>query len=169
MMELTARLACRLKPVRYICGDNRFDPYQIARLARSEEVDQYSALSSVKIARPFTGYQLLEMVNRLDDTPSDELLIISGVCSQFYDDDIPLLDAARLFYRMLWRLIEHSRNGRQMLIVQGDIRPPARRAYFLRDLCRLSDVVLELSSENTFTIERRLRVGLPQLYNKSLT
>lgn len=163
MMEITARAACRRKPVRYICGDNRFDPYAIARFARLAGVDSYSVLDSILIARAFTAYQLVELVERLDNTPSNECLIISGPCSSFYDEDIPLIDAARLFYRMLWRLVDYSRSGKQVLMVQCYATPPARRAYFLTDICRLSDVVLQLSGEHTFTIERRMRLLLPQV------
>jgi hypothetical protein len=50
-LELVARSACEGQRVLFICGDNRFDPYHIARKARAADLDDDEVLSSILIAR----------------------------------------------------------------------------------------------------------------------
>src|SRR2546421_13078832 len=61
-----SRTVCEGKQVRIVCGDNRFDPYAIARFAKYRGVRPEAALRSILIARAFTAYQLVELVTRLD-------------------------------------------------------------------------------------------------------
>lgn len=159
---VTARAACERRPVRFICGDNRFDPYAVARFAKSKGVRPEAALRSVLIARAFTAYQLSELVSRLDPSTAD-LVVISGPCSTFFDEDVSFVDAARLFYRMLWRAAELAGSAMTLMLAQTDMPASTRRAYFLADLSRACDVVLRLSGNHTFALENRRRVALPYL------
>jgi hypothetical protein len=161
--QLTARLAVMQKRVVFVCGDNRFDPYEVARIARAKGVAPTDALRSILIARAFTVYQLVELVRRLPQAPEHDLVIISGLCSTFFDEDVSILDAARLFYRVLWQLAELSRGGMMILISQPEAAVAGRRAHFLADLCRNSDVVLRLTEEHSFTLERRRILAVPRL------
>ncbi len=153
---VTARAACERRQVRFICGDNRFDPYAVSRFARSRKLRPEAALRSILVARAFTAYQLSELVNRLDPSLSD-LVIISGPCSTYFDEDVSIIDAARLFYRALWRIVELASGGMTLLLVQSEMPASTRRAHFLTDLCRASDVVLHLTGQHTFSIENRHR------------
>jgi hypothetical protein len=162
-MQITARAACEKKRVLFICGDNRFDPYAVARYARSKGERAEDVLRSILVARAFTAYQLVELITRLDPDPWSDFVIISGPCSTFLDDDVPIVDAARLFYRVLWRIVELARRGMALLLAQGRTTSGTRRAYFLSDLCRASDVVLRIGGERSFTLERRNRTSLPLL------
>lgn len=160
---VTARAAGERQQVRVICGDNRFDPYAIARFAKSKGVRPAAALNAIRIARAFTAYQLVELINRLTPDAPGDLVVISGPCSTFLDEDVPLVDAARLFYRALWRISELAGDGMTLLIAQSEIPANTRRAYFLTDLCRACDVVLRLDGEHTFALENRRRAALPYL------
>jgi hypothetical protein len=162
-LRITAGAACLNHRVRFICGDNRFDAYAIARLAKIAGVRAEIALSSIQIARAFTAYQLVELVERLEPDRGDDLIVVSGPCSPFFDEDLSHTDAARLFYRTLWRCVELARGGMKILLVQGKTAACQRRGYFLTDLSRLSDVVLRFNGETTFTLERRKRLSLPQI------
>jgi hypothetical protein len=154
-MHIAAHAACKRNRVVFICGDNRFDPYAISRAAKAMGARPEDALRAIRIARAFTAYQLSELVDRLGAGSGEDFVVISGPCSTFFDEDVPLVDAARLFYRMLWRVVELARGGRTMLLVQGAADASARRAYFLTDLCRVSDVVLRLGGRHSFTLEQR--------------
>jgi hypothetical protein len=160
---VTARAACERRQVRFICGDNRFDPYSVSRLAKSKGVRPEAALSSILIARAFTAYQFTELVARLPAGATADLVVISGPCSAFFDEDLSIVDAARLFYRALWRMVELANSGMTLLLVQSQMPAGTRRAYFLTDLCRASDVVLRLGGEHTFALENRRRLALPYL------
>lgn len=152
--RVISRAVCRGKQVRFICGDNRFDPYAVARFAKQNKKRPQDAMRSILIARAFTAYQLAELVNRLDPAaPPHGVTIISGPCSLFIDEGVRIVDAARLFYRMLWRLVELSRSGMPLLLAQGPVPADAGRAYFLTDLCRVSDVILKYDALHTFTLE----------------
>ncbi len=161
-VHLTARAACDRKEVFFICADNRFDPYVISRQAKAASIKPEEALSRVLIARTFTAYQFTELISRLDPEYTG-LVVISGPLAPFYDDDLSGTDAARLFYRTLWRLVELSRQGMTLLLAEANQLPNARRAYLLRDLCRAANTVLHLDGQSSFILEHRSRVALPYL------
>jgi len=156
-----ARAVCERQTVKIICGDNRFDPYAVARFARLKGVRPEAALSSILIARAFTAYQLVELVERLDSP--NRLVLITGPCSTLFDEDVLFVDAARLFYRLLWRLVELARHGMTLMLVQREAPQTPRRAYFLKDLCAAADVVLNCDGVHTFRLEQRSRIALPRL------
>jgi hypothetical protein len=162
-MYVTARAACENRAVRIICGDNLFDPYAISSFAKRMRVRPEDALRSIRIARAFTAYQLAELVSRLDSAAPQDLVVISGPCSTFFDDDVPYVDAARLFYRVLWKIVELARGGMTLLMVQGRMPTSNRRAYFLTDLSRASDVALHFGGVHTFRLEHHGRAALPRL------
>lgn len=159
---VTARFACERKTVRIICADNRFDAYAVARMARFKGITARDALNSIKVARAFTAYQLVELVRDLNPHLPDSVILISGVCSPFFDEDLSLVDAARIFYKTLWRLVELGRGGMTLLLTQP--APPAnmRRAYFLKDLCRACDITMSFDGKHSFTLEHRRRISLPR-------
>ena len=159
--HVIARSVCERRQVRFVCGDNQFDPYAVSRFAKRAGVRPEDALRRVLIARAFTAHQFAELVSRLNPDASNDLTVISGPCSAFFDEDMSSVDAARLFYRMLWRVVELARSGMNLLLVQGQVPQGARRAYFLKDLYRASDVVLNFGGQ-TFTLERRGRMALPR-------
>jgi hypothetical protein len=163
-LRITAGAACLNHRVRFICADNHFDAYGIARLAKLAGVRAELALGSIQIARAFTAYQLVELVERIEPESDDDLIVVSGPSSPFFDEDLSHTDAARLFYRTLWRCVELAKSGMKILLVQGKTAACERRGYFLRDLSRLSEVVLRFSGETTFTLERRNSTTEPILY-----
>lgn len=150
-----AEVACEGSEPLFLCGDNRFDPYAIARYARSRGVRAEDALRRVLIARAFTGFQFDELIARLDPAKVAGPVIVSGICAAFLDEDMTHNDAARLFYRTLWRLREVAEAGLAMLWTESGAVARTRRAYFLADLTRAADFVFHLDAEHTFRIEMR--------------
>ena len=159
-LEVTAQRACDRLPVRIVCGDNRFDPYLITRFARLKSVRPADALSSILIARAFTAYQLVELVRRLDPAVND-FVIVSGVCSAFFDDDLSDTDAARLFYRAFWCLRRLAQAGACVLLVESSAPPAGRRHYFLTDLMENSEVVLSMGSSIQYSEWERKSAKVP--------
>jgi hypothetical protein len=153
--HLTARLACERWPVRIVCGDNCFDPYAVTRFAKARGLRPADVLSRILIARAFTAYQLVELIDRLENYASaSELVMVTGVCSAFFDEDLSNTDAARLFYRAFWKLAELAQSNRRLLLVESRALPVERRLYFLKDLYQTSEVVLSLAGKATFTLEQ---------------
>lgn len=129
----------------FICADNRIDVYLLARLARSEGLDDEEVLSSVELSRAFTAYQLCELVLRLDESLTGQLIVISDPCALFFDDDLKSLEAARHFYRMLWHIVELTSRGMRFLITHRPVADSYGRSYLSRDLLRASEAVLHLT------------------------
>jgi hypothetical protein len=156
-LRYAAEAACAENQVIYICGDNRFDPYAVARLVRQFRHNREAALSRILVARAFTGYQFDELVRRLNPDQVAGPVIISGICSAFLDEDIPHNDAARLYYRTLRRLVELADRGLAFLLTENQEIARTRRAYFLADLYRASNFIFHLDGEHSYTLE------MPQL------
>lgn len=166
-LRYAAETACDGKPVVFICGDNRFNPYAIARIARQLHSGREDVLSRILVARAFTGYQFEELIRRLNPNQIAGPVILSGICSAFLDEDIPVNDAARLFYRSLWRLCELADQGMAFLLVESQQIANTRRAYFLTDLYRASNFVFHLDGEHSFQLEMRTPRLLAYLASKS--
>ena len=154
-IRYAAEAACQGHEVVYICGDNRFDPYAIARIAGECKQNREKVLSRVFVARAFTGYQFVELVQRLDPNESSRPVIISGICSAFLDEDIPINDAARLYYRTISRLTELADREMAFLLAETAEIANTRRAYFLNDLFRASNFIFRLDGKITYTLEMR--------------
>jgi hypothetical protein len=150
-----AEAACEEEQVLFLCGDNHFDPYAIARYAKSRRQRRDAVLNRILVARGFTGYQFDELIKRLDPEKVSGPVIISGVCSAFLDEDMSHNDAARLFYRAISRIIKLAQRGMALLLTQTQEIASARRAYFLRDLFRASDFIFRLDERGSFTMEMK--------------
>ena len=150
-----AESACERNVVTFICGDNRFDPYAIARFAKLKNQSREMTLSRILIARAFTGFQFVELVRRLEPDKIFGPVIVSGICSAFLDEDIADNDAARLYYRTLSRLGELADKGVAFLLIETEEIGKTRRAYFLKDLFRASNFVFRFEGDGSYTLEMR--------------
>jgi hypothetical protein len=87
LMSLAARMQERFFPVLYVDCANSFDPYVLYRVTRDENV-----LDRVYVSRPFTIYQLRELVfgklEKAIQRLSARVLLISRPDS--YEADSPL-------------------------------------------------------------------------------
>ncbi|MDX2030219.1 MAG: hypothetical protein SF339_06100 [Blastocatellia bacterium] len=154
-LQFAAEAACDNSTVTYLCGDNRFDPYAIARLARRCRRRQEDVLARILVARAFTCFQLGELIERLRPEDVSGPVIVTGICSAFLDEDLSHRDAARLFYRVLWRLADLADRGAALLLCESDAIASARRGYFLTDLFQASNFILRLDGTPCYTLEMR--------------
>jgi len=79
----TAVNYCRLfnfaHQVAFIDGNNRFNPYDISKLAVSLRLNPTRVLKNILISRAFTWEQMVELLeNRLPELESVKMIIISG-------------------------------------------------------------------------------------------
>jgi hypothetical protein len=157
--QAAARMACEGKRTLVLCGDNRFNSYAIARIAKAREKRPEEVLRRILVARAFTAHQLDELIHRLRADDDYALVIISGICTAFLDEDVASNEAARLYYRSLWRLASLAREGLTLLLTENASSKQTPRAHFLTDLCRASNVVIRVEGEHGFTLERRKHNG----------
>src|SRR5512135_2453000 len=71
LQSFLARTA-RGERVGVIAGDNRFDAYGLARLARAHHFDPARLLARIEMSRPFTCYQLHRRVVTLEEPKQGE-------------------------------------------------------------------------------------------------
>ncbi len=93
---LIARLALRA-PLRVLDGGNCFAAYPVAREIRRATPDLETVLKRTQVARAFTCYQVLAL---LEDTPADTVPVLAlELLSTFYDESVRLAERQRLLMR----------------------------------------------------------------------
>lgn len=138
MLTLTTRLALR-GPVYVLDTGNRFDAYQVARLARRHTAELDQVLNRLQVARAFTCYQVVTLFEQLPDTTGRSVAyVIFDLLATFYDESVSVNES----YRLLRIVTGHLQRLREVApAVVLSIRPPRRpeRAGLARLLLDLAD------------------------------
>jgi hypothetical protein len=93
---LIARLALRA-PLRVLDAGNCFPAYPVSREIRRRSADLDATLERIQVARAFTCYQTLAL---LEETPPDSTpVLILSLLSTFYDESARLAERKRLLIR----------------------------------------------------------------------
>ena len=143
--RFTADLA-RVGPVRVLDGGNRFDVLRINRELRGKQrsrarsggssaswerasaEDFYPALQRIRVARAFTCYQ---MVTLLEETACDETpTLVLNLLTTFRDENVPLPERRRLLRTSLHWLDKAARRAPVMLF----LHPPPAEEDFLEQI-----------------------------------
>ncbi len=106
MLDLAARLAVG-GPVRVLDCGNRFNVYPVARAIRSRTPGLQAALQRIRLARAFTCYQVLALLEEAPDENTPTLVL--DLLATFYDEDVKLPETRRLLRRSLVQLRRLSR------------------------------------------------------------
>lgn len=118
MLTITAHLAQRTA-LRVMDGGNRFNAYKVARALRGlgvEALDQ--ALARVHVARAFTCYQMVALLEQASPQAAPTLVI--DLLNTFYDESVPLAERRRL----LEGCLGHLRRLSEQAAVVVSLRPP---------------------------------------------
>jgi len=88
MLKLVAQLAV-YSPLRVLDGGNRFNAREVARTLRQMNMpDIYTTLERIRVARAFTCYQMLALLEETFLWPHPTLVI--DLLDTFYDESAPL-------------------------------------------------------------------------------
>jgi hypothetical protein len=156
LQSLLAR-AARGEPLALVVGDNRFDAYRLARLARARGLDPGVILSRLAVTRAFTCYQLhgcladpkgfphnRHFSGNWSSNPSGlAALYVLGLLEMFYDEDLPELEARRLLLAGVTELKRIAEQGLPILITLS--RKSSARARFVEIVRQAVDVWWEPS------------------------
>jgi hypothetical protein len=149
---LIARLALRA-PLRVLDAGNCFPAYPVAREVRRQSANLDAALERIQVARAFTCYQTLAL---LEETPSDATpVLILSLLSTFYDESARLAERKRLLIRCtqeIRRLCRHAPIG-----VIVSLRPEQPDS---QDLLQ----ILERSVDGVWRLEDERPVPPPRLF-----
>ena len=91
LLDLEARLALQ-GPLHVLVGGNRFDAHRLARLVRRQTVQVDAILARVQVARPFTCYQTLTL---LEQPQGIIPLFVLDLLATFAADSISNRESAR--------------------------------------------------------------------------
>jgi len=162
MLALAATLAVR-GPLRVVDAGNQFNAYPVARAVRRHTARMRAALENIRLARGFTCYQVLAMLEQLQ--PSSQPTLVFDLLATFYDEDVPLPQSLELLDQVLPHLSALSKAG--PVVVSA--RPPgtvvAERLPLLQKLLDGADAVYPLLPPEALQAARRLpaprQLGLP--------
>lgn len=149
MLELTAALALR-GPVRVLDGGNRFDPFFVSRAIRRRTAHLDEALARIWVARAFTCYQVITLLQETPSTPAPYLVF--DLLATFYDEAVTYAES----YRLLRLAVKELYRFRQHAPVIIGVRPPpdGQRTGLVRFLQKAADFALFQEPEIMPTLKR---------------
>jgi hypothetical protein len=124
IQEMIVRLAL-VGPVRVIIGNNRFDAHEAARAIRRHTSQVASTLERIHLARAFTCYQMLTLLQETAGNPMPTLAV--GLLETFYDENIPDFESLRILRECIWEL---NRLSRAVPLVVSVAPRPQREELF---------------------------------------
>jgi len=140
MLQLAAGLA-QQGPLRIFDGGNRTNVYFLARHIRrcTPLVDEY--LENIRLARAFTCYQMLHLLN---NAPANQQpLLVLDFLATFYDENVSLPEAQRLLTRAL-REMDRLRRRAPLVVSVRSTAPNLERTILLETLAASADEVINL-------------------------
>ena len=137
MLDLTAVLALRGR-VRVLDGGNSFDPYPVARAIRRRTHRLDEIFARVTIARAFTCYQVVTLLEHTPATNRPHL--VCDLTATFSDAAVSYTESSRLLHIAAGELRRLSR--RAPVVVTARPAPRGERSGLLRLLENSVDHVL---------------------------
>lgn len=137
------------RPVMVLDEGNSFDPYLITKMARLRGYEPRRFLRQIRISRAFTCHQMVALLKGAEEAAARfkaRHILIPGLLSTFYDEDVPEWEAVKLFGEALVALNALMRSGVTVLTVCHE---PLRltRQTFLRALRSRADHVVRIEGE----------------------
>jgi len=98
------------KVVAFIDGNNRFNPYNISKLAISRKMSPTRVLEHILISRAFIYDQMIEILeNRISNLENVEVLLISGITSMWPNYEQRTFEELNRAFRGIKKVVEKSK------------------------------------------------------------
>jgi hypothetical protein len=121
LLGLAARLALRA-PLRVLDGGNCFNAYIVALALRQHTQDVSAVMERIHVARAFTCYQILTLLQETRATPVATLVL--DLLATFRDENVPDAERRRLLGICLERLRRLAVAAPLVVSVSPDSGPP---------------------------------------------
>jgi hypothetical protein len=128
--DLYACVAGSGGPISLVEGANRFHPYRIGERARCRDLDAESVLARIRLARSFTAYQLVGLVDRWEREVRRHppaLLVAHDLPAMFEGEELPREERVPLLRHVaqtLHRLLDRTRLPLLLVLPGGFDRFP---------------------------------------------
>jgi hypothetical protein len=144
LVELAARLALNSK-VRVLDGNNRFNVYPVAQAVRRLTPRLEETLSRVSLARAFTCYQMLTL---LEETPAESTpTLVLDLLATFLDENVRLEESRRLLQLAIVQLQRLSQSAPLVVSVKPPIALVADRMPLLELLQQAAAHTIQLEGQ----------------------
>ncbi|MEM2111343.1 MAG: hypothetical protein QXX08_05645 [Candidatus Bathyarchaeia archaeon] len=145
----------------FIDGGNIFDPYFISETACLYGLKPDEILNSIWVSRAFTSYQLVALITEklpmfLDANPS-RIVVVSDIAALFCDSGIGILEAIKIFNRVVLSLWKLAREQDIVLIVSSSWSSSERKRRLEQFLFGRADIVVgfeETDSDLKISLEK---------------
>jgi hypothetical protein len=104
----------------WIDGGNAVEPYTLSMLCKRFGLDAHDTLSRVNIARAFTAYQLVSLMDDVFDEAgrsSPAMIIVSSISDMFMDKDMRRTESRQLLRRCAEGIVEVTRSREAITLV----------------------------------------------------
>jgi hypothetical protein len=172
-LQAVAPLLAKGEHVVFIDSANAFNPFLIAEVATLLNRSPEELLDRLHISRTFTVHQLEALVTeRIPSalpTYASRTLIASGFLHNFYDEDVMLQEAWRIFRKAVAHLQALADAGTLVLVICPDpaVRLPDRDRM-MEVLIAQADKVIKLEA-STLSLEKPVKTGPALSVNASTT
>lgn len=151
LLDFTALLALR-GPVCVLDAGNRFNPYRVSRAIRRQTPHLDQALARIRVARAFTCYQVITLLQQTPDTPEPKLIF--DLPATFYDEAVSYAESYRLLQLAVDSLLRLRRHA--PVIISARTLPEGGRKGLLELLRHTADLVLLPETQAVSTLETLL-------------
>lgn len=151
MLNFTAALALR-GPVRVLDTGNRFKPYYVSRAIRRQTHLLDDTLDRILIARAFTCYQVIALLQQAPTGPQPTLIF--DLPATFYDESVSYVESYRLL-QIAVQSLQQLRGGGPV-IISAHALPDGKRAGLMKLLRQTADLILMSEEIPTTTLEKLL-------------
>ncbi|MBZ5536910.1 MAG: hypothetical protein LAO31_13235 [Acidobacteriia bacterium] len=171
VLELAQKMLSRplitRTPVILIDGNNGFNLYLYTRMARHFARRPEEFLRLMKISRAFTCHQMVSLAERVQKTAEkyhSPLVVALDPLATFYDENVPLFEANKLFKEFESTLRHLARRGLKVLMA---CPAPAvkQRSQYLEALKQ--EAIFRLACERHNPMELVLRLEQPEEFKQT--
>lgn len=117
---LCVKAVINLGDVVYLDGGNQINPYLISSLCKRFRVNKDEVLSKINVARAFTAYQMVSLVDALEKTVIEtnaRMIIISSFPALFCDNELWGSESGTLFRQCASKIRELTRKYATITLV----------------------------------------------------
>jgi hypothetical protein len=173
VLELAQKMLSRplitRTPVILVDGNNGFNLYLYTRMAQHFARRPEEFLRLMKISRAFTCHQMVslaERVQKMAEKYHSPLVVALDPLATFYDENVPLFEANKLFKKFESTLRDLARRGLKVLMA---CPAPAvkQRSQYLETFKR--EAVFRLACERHDPMELVLRLEQPEEFKQTWT
>ena len=143
------RVLLQQKRVLYLDGANQISPHLIARFARERQIDRDAFNRLVLVSRPFTCFQLTQMIRRVPQYLAKfaaSVVIVTAIPDLFFDEDVKDREARASFEHALEGLQNLSPLLLTIAVFSNATSFKTKRRDFFRKLCKQADNVVKVET-----------------------